>query len=246
MRLLEGRIAVVTGAAQGIGRAMAATFIEHGAAVLVADIDAEAANAAAKDLGAGGATVTAVRCDVTSPEDVQRVVSSAVGAHGRLDVFVNNAGITRDATMRKMTLEQFTQVIDVHLRGTWLGTKYASEAMREHGGSIINLSSISGKIGNFGQTNYSAAKAGVVGLTKAAAKEGARYGIRVNAIQPGLIRTAMTESMPQEAWDAKMADIPLGRAGEPEEVASVALFLASDLSSYLTGTVIEVTGGRSM
>ena len=244
MKLLEGRTAVITGGAQGIGRAIAQTFVEHGAAVVLGDLDGEAAQATATQLAAGGGNLAGVACNVTSEQDVQRLIATAVDTYGRLDIFVNNAGITRDATMRKMTIEQFTQVIDVHLLGTWLGTKHASEAMREHGGSIVNLSSISARIGNFGQTNYSAAKAGVVGLTKAASKEGARYGIRVNAIQPGLIRTAMTEAMPKEAWEAKMADIPLGRAGEPEEVASVALFLASDLSSYVTGTVIEVTGGR--
>jgi 3-oxoacyl-[acyl-carrier protein] reductase len=160
---------------------------------------------------------------------------------------VNNAGITRDATMRTMTEEQFDQVITVHLKGTWNGTRLASAIMRENKrGAIVNISSLSGKVGMVGQTNYSAAKAGIVGLSKAAAKEMAHHGVRVNAIQPGLIRTAMTEAMPQQAWDQKMAEIPMGRAGEIDEVASVALFLASDLSSYMTGTVLEVTGGRFM
>lgn len=154
---------------------------------------------------------------------------------------------THDKTMKKMTSEDFRTVLDVHVYGAWLGTRAAGAVMREQGsGSIITMSSISGKVGNFGQTNYSAAKAGMVGLTKAAAKELAGAGVRVNAIQPGLIRTAMTEAMPQHAWDSKLAEIPMKRAGEPGEVASVALFLASDLSSYLTGTVLEVTGGRYM
>ena len=161
---------------------------------------------------------------------------------------VNNAGITRDATLRKMALADFRAVVDVHLTGAWNGTRYAAEAMRAHGqgGSIVNISSIAGKVGNFGQTNYSAAKAGLVGLTKASAKELARAGIRVNAVQPGLIRTAMTEAMPPAAWDAKLAEIPMGRAGEPAEVAQAVLFLASDLASYVTGAVVEVTGGRYM
>jgi 3-oxoacyl-[acyl-carrier protein] reductase len=158
---------------------------------------------------------------------------------------VNNAGITRDATMRKMTEEQFDQVIDVHLKGCWNGTRLAANIMREaKSGAIINISSISGKVGLIGQTNYSAAKAGIVGLTKAAAKEVAHLGVRINAIQPGLIRSAMTEAMPQRIWDQKLAEIPMARAAEPSEVASVAAFLASDMSSYMTGCVLEVTGGR--
>jgi 3-oxoacyl-[acyl-carrier protein] reductase len=175
------------------------------------------------------------------------VLAAADEAFGPVDMMVNNAGITRDATMRTMTEPQFDQVINVHLKGTWNGTSKAAAIMRERKrGAIINVSSISGKVGLAGQTNYSAAKAGIVGLTKAAAKEIAHHGVRVNAIQPGLIRTAMTEAMPQKIWDQKMADILLHRAGDVSEVASVALFLASDLSSYMTGTVLEVTGGRFM
>jgi 3-oxoacyl-[acyl-carrier protein] reductase len=172
-------------------------------------------------------------------------VQRCVDEFGGIDIMVNNAGITRDASMAKMTLDDFTAVIDVHLRGAWLGTRAAGARMREQrSGAIVNVSSISGKVGNFGQTNYSAAKAGIVGLTKAAAKELAGKNVRVNAVAPGLIRTAMTEAMPQAAWDAKLAEIPLGRAGEPAEVADVVTFLASDMASYLTGIVIEIAGGR--
>jgi 3-oxoacyl-[acyl-carrier protein] reductase len=146
-----------------------------------------------------------------------------------------------------MTEQQFDEVISVHLKGAWNGTRSAAAIMREQGGGAnINMSSISGKVGFIGQTNYSAAKAGIVGLTKAAAKELAHLGVRVNAIAPGLIRSAMTEAMPQRIWDAKLAEVPMGRAGEPSEVAAAALFLASDLSSYVTGTVVEVTGGRHL
>jgi 3-oxoacyl-[acyl-carrier protein] reductase len=149
--------------------------------------------------------------------------------------------------MRRMSVEDFRTVIDVHLQGAWLGTRAAAAVMREQQrGSIINMSSISGKAGNAGQTNYSTAKAGLVGLTKAAAKELAHLGVRVNAIQPGLIRTAMTEAMRADIWEQRLAEIPMGRAGEVADVANVALFLASDLSSYMTGTVLEVTGGRYM
>ena len=189
----------------------------------------------------------AVACNVTSLAAVEDLVAAAVGEFGTLDIMVNNAGVTRDATLRKMTEQEFDEVISVHLKGTWNGTRSAAAIMREQGGgAIINMSSISGKVGFIGQTNYSAAKAGIVGLTKAAAKELAHLGVRVNAIAPGLIRSAMTEAMPQRIWDAKLAEVPMGRAGEPSEVAAAALFLASDLSSYVTGTVIEVTGGRHL
>lgn len=245
MGLLEGKVAVITGGAQGIGLAIARRFLDDGARVVIGDSNLEAATAAAAHLGPERAT--AFHCDVTSEEQVTALVDRAVSEFGSLDVMVNNAGITRDATMAKMRLADLRQVLDVHVGGTWLGCKAAGAVMRHKGsGAIVNMSSISGKVGNFGQTNYSAAKAGIVGLTKACAKELARSGIRVNAIQPGLIRTAMTEAMPESAWNAKMAEIPMQRAGEPDEVAAVAAFLASDMSSYMTGAVLEVTGGRYM
>jgi len=244
MALLAGRIAVVTGGAQGLGYAIAEQFIGEGARVILGDLDLDRTRAAADALG-GADVARAVRCDVTSSAEVDALVAAALEEFGSLDIMVNNAGITRDATLRKMTEEQFDQVIAVHLKGTWNGIRSAAAVMREQGrGAIVNMSSISGKVGLVGQTNYSAAKAGVVGMTKAAAKELAHLGVRVNAIAPGLIRSAMTEAMPQRIWDAKLAEVPMGRAGEPSEVATAALFLASDLSSYMTGTGLEVTGGR--
>ena len=244
--LLADRTAVITGAAQGIGFAIAARFIDEGARVVIGDINAEAAVAAARELG-GDAVAVGAGCDVTSAADVEALLAVAAERFTPVDVMVNNAGITRDATMRTMTEEMFDQVIAVHLKGTWNGLKKAASIMREQkSGAIVNMSSISGKVGMIGQTNYSAAKAGIVGMTKAASKELAHLGVRVNAIQPGLIRSAMTEAMPQRIWDSKVAEVPLGRAGEPYEVANVALFLASDLSSYMTGTVLEVTGGRHL
>lgn len=247
MRLLEDKVAVVTGAAQGIGFNMAKVFAKEGASLVIADISAAAAKEAAASIEKLGTEVLAIEVDVRDPDQIQAMVDSASSRLGGLDILVNNAGITRDATMRKMTLEDWQAVIDVHLTGTFLATRATSLAMREEkGGSIINVSSISGKVGMVGQTNYSAAKAGIVGLTKAAAKEVAHHGVRVNAIQPGLIRTAMTEALRKDIWEQKMAEIPMGRAGEPEEVANAALFLGSDLSSYMTGTVLEVTGGRYM
>ncbi|MFT4160496.1 3-oxoacyl-ACP reductase FabG [Shinella sp.] len=247
MSLLQGRTAIITGAAQGIGLSIAEAFTAAGANVVIADIDGARADTAATHLkGTGAGDSAGAACDVSSADDMNALVELAVSRFGGLDVFVNNAGITRDATMRKMSEEMFDQVISVHLRGAWLGTRAAANVMREQpgGGSIVNISSISGKVGLAGQTNYSAAKAGIVGLTKAAAKEVGFANVRVNAIQPGLIRTAMTEALPNDIYESRVKDIPLGRAGEPSEIAQVALFLASDMSSYMTGAVLEVTGGR--
>lgn len=245
MTLLAGRTAVITGGAQGLGRAVAERFVAEGARVVIGDVDLAAAEATAAELGEG--TAVAVRCDVTDEDQVAALVAAATDAFGSLDVMVNNAGVLRDATMRKMPLDDFRLVMETHVQGTWLGTRAAAAVMREQGsGSIVNMSSISGKVGNLGQTNYSAAKAGIVGLTKAAAKEVAHLGVRVNAIQPGLIRTAMIEGMREDILEQRLKDIPMGRLGDPDEVAKVALFLASDLSSYMTGTVLEVTGGRHM
>ena len=246
MSLLTGQTAVVTGGAQGLGFAIAQRFIAEGARVVLGDVTRRDRRPPRSSLG-GDDVARAVRCDVTSSGEVDALVAAAVDGFGGLDIMVNNAGITRDATMRKMTEDQFDQVISVHLKGTWNGLRAAAAVMRENKrGAIVNMSSISGKVGMVGQTNYSAAKAGIVGMTKAAAKELAYLGVRVNAIQPGLIRSAMTEAMPQHIWDSKVAEVPMGRAGEPDEVANVALFLASDLSSYMTGTVLEVTGGRHL
>jgi 3-oxoacyl-[acyl-carrier protein] reductase len=243
--LLTDTVAIVTGGAQGIGLSIAEKFHTNGATVVVADLDGDAARAAATGLGD---KAIGLPCDVADEASVEALVDGVVDQFGRLDVLVNNAGITRDGMMHKLTLAEFRQVIDVHLQGTWLCSRAALTHMRSRdgGGAIVNMSSISGKVGNLGQTNYAAAKAGIVGMTKATAREGARFGIRANAIQPGLIRTAMTEAMPPEVFQEKAADIPLGRAGEPTEVADVALFLASPMASYVTGVTIEVAGGRHM
>ena len=248
MGLLDGRNAIVTGSARGLGLAMAERFGAEGARVVLSDIDAAALEEAQHKLSADGLEVSAIPADVTDSDAVAALVRHCADNWGSVDVMVNNAGVTRDGVLRKMSTEDFLRVIEVHLLGGWLGTKMASLQMREQGtgGSVINISSMSGKVGNPGQTNYSAAKAGLIGLTKAAAKEGARYGIRVNAIQPGFIRTAMTDQMPSDVLSQRIAEIPLGRIGEPADVANAAVFLASDLSSYLTGITIEVSGGRNI
>ncbi|MDR1212597.1 MAG: 3-oxoacyl-ACP reductase FabG [Propionibacteriaceae bacterium] len=245
---LADRTAIVTGSAAGIGRDIAQLFSDQGAQVVIADIDQPAALRAAAELEAAGRPALGLALDVTDEASVDQVVAATVERYGGLDVYVNNAGFTRDAVMRKMSPADFLAVIHVHLLGSWLGVRAASAAMRAGGraGSIINMSSISGKVGNPGQTNYSTAKAGLIGLTKSAAKEVARYGIRVNAIQPGLIDTAMMAQVPPAVLAERIKDIPLGRFGAIRDVSQTALFLASDLSSYITGAVIEVTGGRHM
>lgn len=242
--LLAERTAIITGGAGGLGRAMAVRFAREGARVVIADLDLAAAEELAAELPGDA---LAVQTDITEPDDVERLVGTTVRETGSVDVLVNNAGITRDASIRKMTLDQWDLVQSVHLRGAFIVTKAVAEVMRtQERGAIVNVSSLSGKVGNFGQANYSTAKAGLVGLTKVTAKEYARFGVRANAVQPGLIRTPMTEALTKEVWDRKLAEIPMGRAGEPDEVATVALFLASDLSSYMTGAVLEIGGGRYM
>ena len=242
--MVEGKSAAITGAAQGIGLEIARLLAEEGAQVMILDVNEDQASAAAVSLGEGA---VGRGCDVTDEDSVRDAVEATVTEFGCLDIFVNNAGITRDSSLGKMTLADFEAVLNVHLKGSWLGVRAASAVMREAGsGSIINMSSLSGKSGNFGQTNYSSAKAGIVGLTKSAAKELAHKGVRVNAVQPGLIRTPMTEAMPTDIFAAREADIPMKRAGEPREVAGAVLFLASQHSSYMTGAVLEVGGGRLM
>lgn len=246
-KLLHDKVAVVTGAAQGIGLEIARTLHRHGARVVLADLDPEATEQAAADVAGSDGGCSSAVCDVTAEDQMQALVGDTVDTYGRLDIFVNNAGITRDASLKKMQVSDFDAVITVHLRGTWLGIREASAVMREQKfGSIVNISSLSGKSGNPGQTNYSAAKAGIVGLTKAAAKEVAHHNVRINAVQPGLIRTPMTAAMPPEIFAQREADVPMKRAGEPSEVAGAVVFLGSELSSYITGTVIEVGGGRYM
>jgi 3-oxoacyl-[acyl-carrier protein] reductase len=246
MSLLAGRRAVVTGAGQGLGEAIARGFLIQGASVVLADINEVAVQKTAtrleKDTGGGA---LAVACDVAREDSVGALTAAAMDAFGGIDIWVNNAGILRNGTVAEVTVNEFRELIDVHVQGSWLGVKYASSVMGG-GGSIINMSSIGGKAGLPGQATYSTAKAGIIGLTKATAKELAPVGIRVNAILPGIMRTGMTAMLEADDLASRLKDIPLGRLGEPSEIADAAVFLASEMSSYVTGALLEVSGGRFM
>lgn len=242
--MLSGKVAIVTGGSRGIGRAVAERFRAMGATVIITGRGARTQQAA-DGLGYG---TFGVRCDVSDENDVVALFDDAVERFGRVDVLVNNAGVARDAMIHRMSLADFQEVVDTNLLGTWLCTRAAVAHMliRDGGGSIVNVSSISGKVGNFGQSNYAASKAGVVALTKSVAREGARANIRANAILPGFIDTDMTSGLGSDARKRLLKDVPLGRPGRPAEVAEVALFLAADMSSYVTGAVIDCSGGRHM
>lgn len=246
MNLLN-KTAIVTGAGKGIGKEIALFLAKHGANVVVGDLDLDLAQSVANEITAMGVKGLAHPTNVADKESAYSLIHETVQTFGDLDILVNNAGITRDAMLHKMTEEQFDQVISVHMRGTFLCMQAASIHMRQQKkGKIVNISSIGGKVGNIGQVNYSGAKAGIIGMTKAAAKELARYGVNVNAIQPGFIDTDMTRAIPEHIRQEKIANIPMERMGVPLDIAKAVVFLSSDYSDYITGNVIEVTGGRFM
>ena len=243
-RALEGKVAIVTGGSRGIGAAVAALLADRGAAVVVSARDADRLDAAVKDLEAMGTPVVGVTGDVSRRDDAERVVDTARERFGRLDILVNNAGITRDGLLLRMKDEDWDRVIEVNLRGAFVMTRAAAKVMvRQKGGRIINMSSAAGAMGNAGQANYSASKAGLIGFTKAAARELSHWGILVNAVAPGLIETDMTAPIPAPAREALLAQIPLGRVGTTREVAEVVGFLAGDGATYVTGQVFHVNGG---
>ncbi len=244
---LEGKVAIVTGGTRGIGRAVAQCLAEDGASVVVSGLDATRLDAATKELEGLGVAVLGVVADVARREDVERLVDQTKERFARIDVLVNNAGITRDALLVRMKDEDWDRVLEVNLRGAFLMTRAVAKVMmRQKAGRIINIASTAGAMGNPGQANYSAAKAGLIGLTKSAARELSRWGILVNAVAPGLIDTDMAAAMPAEAREALLAQVPLGRIGSGREVAEVVRFLAGEGAAYITGQVLHVNGGLYM
>jgi len=244
---LKDKVAIVTGASRGIGREIALTLARAGAAIVAADIMADLLKGVVDEITAAGGRALPVAADITKFDDCQNLADAAVREFGRLDILVNNAGITRDNLILRMKDEEWQKVIDTNLKGVFYCIKAASRAMmKQRGGRIINMASVSGLLGAAGQANYAASKAGVIALTKVAAREFASRGITVNAVAPGFIETDMTRVLPEEVKTQSINLVPLGRAGLPADVAGAALFLASDLAAYITGETIRVDGGMAM
>ncbi|HIW60127.1 MAG TPA: 3-oxoacyl-[acyl-carrier-protein] reductase [Candidatus Anaerobutyricum avicola] len=246
--MLEGKVAVVTGASGGIGRAIALAFGKAGASVAVHYNGNEAKAAAVKaEIEEAGGKAEIFRCNVADFDACSDFIKSVVKTFGKIDILVNNAGITRDGLVMGMSEEDFDAVIDTNLKGSFNCIRFASrQMMRKKYGRIINITSVSGVAGNAGQANYSASKAGLIGLTKSVAKELASRNITANAIAPGFVKTEMTDVLSDEVKEAAMKQIPLGRFAEPEDIANAAVFLASDMASYITGQVLLVDGGMVM
>jgi 3-oxoacyl-[acyl-carrier protein] reductase len=246
--LLKDKVAVVTGASRGIGRAIAKKFAEEGAQLIVTARNEEALNQLRDEIKAQGLKEPNVcPCDITKEADVQALIEGVLDKYSQLDILVNNAGITRDGLFVRMPEEDWDDVMNANLKGAFFGMKAAGKAMmRQRRGKIINISSVVGLTGNAGQANYAASKAGLIALTKSAAKELSSRNVLINAIAPGFIETDMTDQLPDKVKEAAVQYIPLRRFGTPEEVAQTALFLASDLSNYVTGQVIAVDGGMVM
>lgn len=245
--IFSGRAAIVTGGARGIGLAVAKRLAAGGADIAIWDVLEDAALESAEGLATEfGAKTTARKVDITKADEVESAAGETVKTLGEVKILVNNAGITRDGMFLRMDESDWDLVLAVNLKGAFLCTKAVARKMRKTGGSIVNMASVVGIIGNPGQANYSASKAGLLGLTKTCARELARYGIRVNAVAPGYIDTEMTRRLAGDVREQVLANVPLGRYGTPEEVASAVAFLAGDESSYITGQVVRVCGGMAM
>jgi 3-oxoacyl-[acyl-carrier protein] reductase/2-hydroxycyclohexanecarboxyl-CoA dehydrogenase len=243
MGRLEGKVAIVTGAGRGLGKGIALKLAQEGAKVAVADVVMENADSCVEEIKQAGGSAIAVLANIAELDEVNRLFEAAVREFGRLDTVVNNAGINRDGMLHKMSDENWEAVIAVNLTGTFYMTREAAKRLREQkSGSIINISSMSWK-GNLGQANYAASKAGVVGLTLTAARELARNHVTANVICPGFIDTDMTRGMSEDGWKIMVSKVPMGFAGKPGDVGNMAAFLASDEASYITGQIIDVSGG---
>jgi 3-oxoacyl-[acyl-carrier protein] reductase len=244
MGTAEGRVALVTGGAQGIGKAIALALAREGAEVAVTDVNKDGAEEAAREIAELGGRTWALAGDVSSFDEAREMVGKVREEAGRIDILVNNAGITRDSLLLRMKEEAWDSVIAVNLKGAFNFCKAAVPAMvKQRWGRIINMSSVVGAMGNAGQVNYAASKAGLIGLTKSLSREVAVRGITVNAVAPGFIDTAMTQALSEKVRDALLAQIPAGRLGEVEDVVAATLFLASPMSGYITGQVLHVNGG---
>ncbi|WP_407271753.1 3-oxoacyl-ACP reductase FabG [Radiobacillus sp. PE A8.2] len=247
MKRLQDKVAIITGAVNGIGYEAAKTFAREGARVVLADFDQESGETSQAQLAGMGYNTMFCQVDVSSRESVDQMTRNVLDNFGQIDILINNAGITRDAMLRKMTAEQFQQVINVNLTGVFNCTQSVIEQMIAQGkGKIVNTSSVTGVYGNIGQTNYAAAKAGVIGMTKTWAKELGRKGINVNAVVPGFTETNMVANMPAEIIEKMKAQVPLGRLGKPADIANAYLFLSSDESDYISGHVLHVDGAIIM
>ena len=240
---LQNKVAIVTGAARGLGKGIAKRLVNEGTKVVVADVLLEEAEKTAAELAQNGGAAMGLKVDVSKIDEVRAMFEKTEKDFGPLDIMVNNAGVNRDAMLHKMTLEQWDLVIAINLTGTFYCTQLAAQGMRERkSGRIVNIASASW-LGNIGQANYAASKAGVVGLTKTASRELARSGVTANAICPGFIETDMTRGVPEKVWDIMVGKVPMGRAGQPSDVAAMVAFLASEDAAYITGEVINVGGG---
>ena len=244
---LQGKVSIITGAASGIGKATAEKFVKEGAIVAVCDVNLAASQAVVSALIAAGGEAVAYKVDVTNKAEIAEMVADVKSRFGRVDVLVNNAGIVKDAQLAKMTDEQFDDVIDINLKGVYNCARAVVDTMIAQGsGVILNASSVVGLYGNFGQSNYAATKFGVIGFVKTWAKELGKKGIRANAVCPGFVATPILKDMPEKVIQAMEDRVPMKRLAQPEEIANVYAFLASDESSYINGAAIEVTGGLTL